>query len=77
MSRGGAAHLHSAHRSQYTLRRDPLPACNPARGCSISWSSVTQRHTGAPRRPAMEFAATVMLAAVVLYLLTQVEDLHA
>jgi len=33
--------------------------------------------TGAPRRPAMEFAATVMLAAIVLYLLTQVEDLTA
>jgi hypothetical protein len=51
--------------------------CNPARGCGISWSSVTQRHVGAPRRPAMEFAATVMLAAIVLYLLTQVEDLAA
>jgi hypothetical protein len=37
-------------------------------------------HT-APRRraeeTAMEFAATVMLAAIVLYLLTQVEDLAA
>lgn len=32
---------------------------------------------GAPRRPAMEFAATVMLTAIVLYLLTQVEDLAA
>jgi hypothetical protein len=29
------------------------------------------------RRPAMEFAATVMLAAIVLYLLVQVEDLAA
>ena len=48
-----------------------------ARGCGISWSSVTQRHPGARRRPAMEFAATVMLAAIVLYLLTQAEDLAA
>jgi prepilin signal peptidase PulO-like enzyme (type II secretory pathway) len=47
------------------------------RGCGISWSSVTQRHDGAPRRPAMEFVAAVLLAAVVLYLLTQVEDLNA
>jgi hypothetical protein len=51
--------------------------CNPARGGCISWSPVTQRHVGAPRRTAMEFAATVMLAAIVLYLLTQVEDLAA
>jgi hypothetical protein len=51
--------------------------CNPARGCGISWSSVTQRRVGAPRRPAMEFAATLMLAAIAIYLLTQVEDLVA
>jgi len=51
--------------------------CNPARACGISWSSVTQRHAGAPRRPAMEFAATVMLVAIVLYLLVQVEELTA
>ena len=31
----------------------------------------------APRRPAMELAATLMLAAIALYLLTQVEDLAA
>jgi hypothetical protein len=36
-----------------------------------------QRHAGAPRRPAMEVAATVMLAAIVLYMLMQVEDLAA
>jgi hypothetical protein len=37
-------------------------------------------HTAPRRRPeetAMEYAATVMLAAIVLYLLTQVEDLTA
>jgi hypothetical protein len=36
-----------------------------------------QRRVGAPRRPAMEVAATVMLAAIVLYVLVQVEDLAA
>jgi hypothetical protein len=36
-----------------------------------------QRRVVAPRRPAMEVAATVMLAAIVLYVLVQVEDLAA
>jgi hypothetical protein len=36
-----------------------------------------QRRVGAQRRPAMEIAATVMLAAIVLYMFVQVEDLAA
>jgi hypothetical protein len=63
MRSGLIARIRDVHRKTAALP----PHCN---NCCPSFAP---RHTGAPRRIAMEFIALVMLGSIVLFLLQQFE----